>query len=165
MVQLLISKVQQQQIDWRRSRVLELASKGFSQSDIATTLHVDKSVINRDMARLKYEARESLMTHIQETMPYEYHKSNITIDQALKMCWNIVDKTEDDKTKLQALALIKDYRKYKDELAAGQSSVVDAIKYINQKTEQLNTLKLLDERIEGIDKDIAKEEATASGVF
>jgi hypothetical protein len=165
MVQLLISKTHQQQIEWRRDRALELSSKGFSQSDIATTLQVDKSIISRDMTRLKHQARENLMTHIQETMPYEYHKSNITIDQALKMCWAIVDKTMDDKTKLQALALIKDYRKYKDELAAGQSSVVDAIKYINQKTEQLNTLKMLDERIEGIDKEIAKEEATSSGVF
>ena len=55
-------------------------------------------------------------------------------------------------------------RQYKDELATDQSAVMDAIKYINQKTEQLNTLKMLDERIEGIDKE-AKEEVTASGVF
>jgi hypothetical protein len=115
-----------------------VASKGFSQSDIATTLQVDRSVITRDMTHLKHQARENLMIHIQETMPYEYHKSNIPIDQELRMCWAIVDKTMDDKTKLQALALIK---------------------------EQLNTLKMLDERIEGVDKEIAKVEATSSGVF
>jgi transcriptional regulator len=48
MVQLLISKVQQQQVDWRRDRVLELSSQGFSQSDIANVLHVDRSIISRD---------------------------------------------------------------------------------------------------------------------
>ena len=165
MVQLLISKAHQQQIEWRRGRVLELASKGFSQSDIATTLQVDRSVITRDIARLKHQAQENLMTHIQETIPHEYQKSNIAIDQVLRMCWTIVDKTTtDDRTKLQALAL-KDCHRYKDELATDRVAVIDATKYINQKTEQLNTLKLLDDRIEGINRKVAEEEATASGVF
>ena len=165
MVQLLISKVQQQQIDWRRDRVIELSSQGYTQSDIASTLQVDKSIISRDMAYLKHQAQVNLQKHIQETIPYEHQKSNIAIDQVLRMCWTIVDKTTDDRTKLQGLSLIKDCRKYKDDLATDQYAVMDAIKYINQKTEQLNTLKMLDERIVGIDKEIAKEEATASGVF
>jgi hypothetical protein len=43
---------QQQQIDWRRSQVLEFASKGYSQSDIARILQIDKSVICRDITVL-----------------------------------------------------------------------------------------------------------------
>jgi predicted transcriptional regulator len=72
MVQLLISKVQQLQMEWRRDRVLELSSQGFSQSDIANVLHVDKSIISRDMAYLKQQARENLQHHIHETIPAEY---------------------------------------------------------------------------------------------
>jgi hypothetical protein len=108
------------------------------------------------------------MTHIQETVPHEHQKSNVAVDQVLRMCWDIVHKpniTSADRTRLQALALIKDCRKYKDELASDKAAIMDAIKYINQKTEQLNTLKMLDERIEGIDKEIGKEEATSSGLF
>jgi hypothetical protein len=60
MVQLLISKAQQQQIEWRRDRVLELSSQGGNQSDIVTVLQVDKSIISRDMAHLKQEARKNL---------------------------------------------------------------------------------------------------------
>ena len=40
------SKAQQQQIEWRRDRVLELSSQGFTQSDITTMLQVDKSPIS-----------------------------------------------------------------------------------------------------------------------
>jgi transcriptional regulator len=70
----LISKIQQLQVEWRRDRVLELSSQGFSQSDIATVLQVDKSIISRDMAHLKQEARKNLQKHIQETIPAEYQK-------------------------------------------------------------------------------------------
>ena len=37
----------QQQIEWRRDKVLELSSQGHSQTDIADTLHVNKPVIKR----------------------------------------------------------------------------------------------------------------------
>ena len=166
------SKVQQDQQDWRRDKVIELSSQGFNQSEMASTLQVTRSVISKDVAYLKERARVNLERHIQETIPHEHEKSNVAIDQVLRMCWTIVNKTNDDKTKLQALSLIKDCRKYKDELATDQSSIIDAIRYINQKTEQLNTLKVLDERIEEIDIDVnnnnkiqKSEEATASGVL
>jgi DNA-binding NarL/FixJ family response regulator len=47
MVQLLNSKMQQQQIEWRRAKVLELSSQGYSQIEIASNLQIDKSVISR----------------------------------------------------------------------------------------------------------------------
>jgi transcriptional regulator len=37
------------QVEWRRTKVLELLSKGDSQSDIAKTLQVDLSIISRDV--------------------------------------------------------------------------------------------------------------------
>ena len=43
LVQLLRSKMQQQQINWRRAKVLELSSQGYSQIEIATNLQMDKS--------------------------------------------------------------------------------------------------------------------------
>ena len=45
MVQLLNSKMQQQQIEWRRAKVYELSSQGNSQIEIATNLQIDESVI------------------------------------------------------------------------------------------------------------------------
>jgi transcriptional regulator len=36
------------QIQWRRTKVLELSSQGNTQSDIAKTLHVGKATVSRD---------------------------------------------------------------------------------------------------------------------
>jgi uncharacterized membrane protein YukC len=54
------------------------------------------------------------------------------------MCWSIVSKTEDEKTKLQALALINDCNKYKIDLSTNGVVITDAIKYVNGKMDYLN---------------------------
>jgi hypothetical protein len=125
--QLLTSKVQQQQVDWRRDRVLELSSQGYSQSDISTVLQMDKSVISRDIAHLRHRARENLKRHIHQTIPEEYQKACNTLNQVLRMTWAIVSKTEDEKTRLQALVLINDVNKYRTELVTNGVIVNDAL--------------------------------------
>jgi hypothetical protein len=92
-----------QQLEWRRDRVLELSSQGLTQSDIATMLQVDRSIISRDLGHIRQQAQENLQNHIHETIPEEYPKAMTGINQVLRMCWSIVTKTEDEKTKLQAL--------------------------------------------------------------
>jgi predicted transcriptional regulator len=164
-VQLLISKAQLQQIEWRRDRVLELSSQGFSQSDIATVLQVDKSIISRDVAYLRHQAQENLQKHIHETIPEEYQKAMVSIDQILKMCWSIVSKTADEKTRLQALALINDCTRHRVDLSTNGVVITDAIKYVNQKQEQIDTLQKLDERIEATGEKAEQEETTTNGVF
>jgi DNA-binding NarL/FixJ family response regulator len=57
MVKYLNSEVKQQQLDWRRSRVLELPSQGYSQREIASKLSVDPAAVNRDIQFLKQEAQ------------------------------------------------------------------------------------------------------------
>jgi hypothetical protein len=125
--QLLTSKVQQQQVDWRRDRVLELSSQGYSQSDISTVLQMDKSVISRDIAHLRHRARKNLKRHIHQTIPEEYQKACNTLNQVLRMTWAIVSKTEDEKTRLQALVLINDVNKYRTELVTNGVIVNDAL--------------------------------------
>jgi DNA-binding MarR family transcriptional regulator len=45
--------MQQQQIEWRRTKVMELLSKGENnQSEIARVLQVDRSIISRDIAHI-----------------------------------------------------------------------------------------------------------------
>jgi hypothetical protein len=46
--------MQQQQLEWRTAKVLELMSKGeTNQSEIARILQVDRSIICRDVAFLR----------------------------------------------------------------------------------------------------------------
>ena len=139
MVQLLISKVQQQQISWRRDRILEMQAQGFNQSDIAMVLQIDKSVISRDMAYLRQQAQQKLKTHIEKTMPEEYQKGMVAIDQVLRITWGIVSKTPDERVRLQALALIDQCNSHKMEMVTNGSIVSDALKYVNGKAEKLKT--------------------------
>jgi uncharacterized protein (UPF0335 family) len=127
-----------QQVEWRRDRVLELSSQGFTQSDIATVLQVDRSIISRDMAHLKQEARKNLQHHISETIPAEYQKACNTLNQVLRMTWSIISNTKDEKTRLQALALINDVNKYRTELVTNGVIVNDALRIIQSKMEHLN---------------------------
>ena len=89
----LLSTKTQQQIEWRREKVLELSSQGHSQRDIADKLNVNKSIISRDMAYLKQQANENLKTHIQDKLPEEYQNCMVGINQVLKICWEIVNKS------------------------------------------------------------------------
>ena len=137
----LLSTKTQQQIEWRREKVLELSSQGHSQRDIADTLHVNKSIISRDMAYLKQQANENLKTHIQVKLPEEYQNCMTGINQVLKICWEIVNKSRnvdsnngngqtmtviDNKTVLQTLALINDCNKYKMDLITNGVVITDA---------------------------------------
>jgi IS30 family transposase len=112
----LLSTKTQQQIEWRRAKVLELSSQGYSQIEIATNLQVDKSIISRDMTYLRQQAQENLQRHIHEVVPEEYQKAMVGINQVLSMAWSIVSKDIDNRTKLDALRLINDCNKYKMDL-------------------------------------------------
>ena len=74
--------------------MLELSSQGHSQRDIADTLHVNKSVISRDMVYLKQQTEENLKTHIQDKLPEEYQNCMTGINQVMKICWEIVNKSK-----------------------------------------------------------------------
>ena len=43
---------QVQQVQWRRDKVQELCSKGYSQREISQTLQVGLATVNRDIAYL-----------------------------------------------------------------------------------------------------------------
>ena len=81
------------QVQWRRAKVLELSSQGYTQSEISKSLQVDESVISRDKAYLRQGAQENLKTHIQDKLPEEYQNCMTGINQVLKICWEIVNKS------------------------------------------------------------------------
>ena len=155
MVQLLRSKMQQQQIEWRRAKVLELSSQGYSQIEIATNLQMDKSIISRDLAYLRQQAQDNLKMHIQDKLPEEYQNCMVGINQVLKICWEIVNKSRnvnnndngqtvtmtDNKIVLQALALINDCNKYKMDLTTNGVVITDAIKFVQTNKEKLTGAK------------------------
>jgi hypothetical protein len=147
------------QIQWRRTKVLELSSQGNTQSDIAKTLHVGEATISRDISSLRQQAQINLRTHINYKLPEEYQNCMVGINQVLKICWEIVNKSRnvdndngngqtmtviDNKTVLQALALINDCNKYKMDLTTNGVVITDAIRFV-----QTNKEKLMSKEVDG----------------
>ena len=58
-------------IDWRRSKVQELSSKGYSQREISQVLQVGLATVNRDIAYLRNQAKDNIKKYIDERLPEE----------------------------------------------------------------------------------------------
>ena len=64
------------------------------------------------------------------------------------------------------MKIVNDCYKYIIDLVTNGAIITDAIKYVNQKQEQIDTLHKLDERIEATGEEAEQEEATTTnGVF
>ena len=51
------------QVEWHRANVLELLSKGDSQTEIVKLLQVDTSIICRDVYFLRQQAKDNINTN------------------------------------------------------------------------------------------------------
>lgn len=151
--------VRQQEIDWRRSQVLELSSKGYSLRGIAHRLQIDKSTANRDLLFLQKQAQQSLQKHIHETVPIEYQKCMTVMKLNLKDVLEIGDKSADPKIKLEAKKIANETLRYIMELVTGGVICTKAFEVVTRNQERIDTLKL-DERIEAVE-----EEKTTEGVY
>ena len=94
------SEAKQQQLEWRRAQVLELASEGYSQREIARKGQVDLATVNRDIQYLEQQAQENLQKHIHEAEPEEYQKCMVGMKRNLKQTLEIRDNASDPKVKL-----------------------------------------------------------------
>jgi hypothetical protein len=160
-----ITKEQQQLMEWRRDKVIMLSSRGLTQSEIARVLHVERSLVSRDMTYIRQQAREHLKTHIQDRMPEEYRKVEVSITQVLMKAWEIVDNTTDERIKLQALGLIRECDTNRLEMITNGSVVSDALKYVNGKAEKLAAAGRMSDESDLEIEEEGKEEKTVNDVF
>ena len=118
------------QIEWRRSRVLELSSEGYTQREIASKLQIGKGTVTNDLLYLKKQVQENLQNHIQEALPHEYQKCMVEMERNLKHVLEIAETAADPKTKLQARAIANGCYKYIMDLTTNGVVITDAIKYV-----------------------------------
>jgi hypothetical protein len=126
------SSMQQQQVEWRRAKILELMSKGeTNQSEIARILQVDRSIVCRDVAYLRQQAKENIARYVDDRLPEEYEKCLVGLNSILKEAWTM-SQTEDSvrSDKIKALALAKECYAMKLELLTNATVVDDAIRFL-----------------------------------
>jgi DeoR/GlpR family transcriptional regulator of sugar metabolism len=65
-------------LEWRRSKVSELSSRGYNQSEISRVLQISQSTINRDIIYLRQQAK----TKSKDTLTSDYQKNtrNVLLD-------------------------------------------------------------------------------------
>jgi hypothetical protein len=130
------------QLQWRRSKVLELESQGYSNVEIAAKLHVDDGTIGRDLSYLRKQARESLLTHINEVIPMQYQRCMVGMQSNLKEVLEIAQTTADPRVKLQARAIVNDCYKIIMDLVTNHGVITDAMKMVNQMQQKIVNINI-----------------------
>src|SRR6187549_959233 len=98
---------QQEQLQWRRNKVQELCSKGYSQREISQILQVGLATVNRDISYLRNQAKTNIKKYVDERLPEEYEKCLVGLNAITKEAW-MAQQTEDKREKMHALSLAKD---------------------------------------------------------
>jgi hypothetical protein len=121
-----------ERLRWRRNKVLELASEGHTQNQIASTLRIALGTVNRDLMYLKMAARKNISKYIDETLPLEYQKCMIGLDAILVKTWEMANNAELERDRLQAISIAMQAYEMKLELL-GSATVVDrAVRFVQK---------------------------------
>jgi hypothetical protein len=139
---------------------LELDSQGYTHREIVAKLQIAKGTVSNDLAYIRKQAQDNLQYHIHEVVPEYFQKCLWGMKRTLKQTFEISEISPDPKIKLEAMRIANDCYRYIMDLTTNGAIVTDAIKYVTQKQELIDTLHKLDERIEA-----AEEETTTNGVF
>jgi hypothetical protein len=127
---------EQQQIQWRRDKVQELCSKGYSQRDISQVLQVGLATVNRDILYMRNQAKTNIKRYIDERLPEEYEKCLVGLNAITREAWNTAQNIEDKREKIQALSLAKECYSMKLDLLTNATVIDDAIRFVSQKSKE-----------------------------
>jgi transcriptional regulator len=96
-----------EQVEWRRSKVVEMRARGMSQIEIAHELQVSKQLISADVQYLRSQAKESIKEYVTEHLPEQYEVCLSALDTILKHAFDILETADDNREKLQAMSNIR----------------------------------------------------------
>lgn len=82
----------------RRSEILKLFSKGFTQTEIAQKLKVNQSTISRDLQEIKKESRKYIENIVCNEIPFEFKRILTGLDEVIKSSWKIIEDDNDNNT-------------------------------------------------------------------
>jgi hypothetical protein len=113
-----------------------MRARGMSQIEIAHELQVSKQSISSDMQYLRYQAKESIKEYVTEHLPEQYQVCLSALDTILKHAFEILQTSDDNREKLQAMELFKDTHLVKLELLSNATTIDSALNYIRTKQSQ-----------------------------
>jgi predicted transcriptional regulator len=127
----------QQQLEWRRQRVLTLLAEDYSQNEIASLLQVSPASISKDVAYLRDQSKLLLRIHLKETFPLEYQQALINLKSIRREARELLRKPEtDERVKTRLFLVIKDITESIMNLVSKGDAIDDTIAFMEEKTEQ-----------------------------
>jgi predicted transcriptional regulator len=128
--------IKYEQIEWRRSKVIEMRARGLSQTEIAKQLQVSRASIGSDVQYLREQAKRTIKEYVTEHLPEQYQVCLSALDTILKHAFDILEIADDNREKLQAMELFKDTHLVKLELLSNATTIDSALNYIRNKQQQ-----------------------------
>lgn len=125
--------LKQKEVLWRRDKVLELASDGYSEREIATQLKISDTTIHRDLTELKHQAREHIHKYITNQVPWEYKKTLAGLEGIIKYMSSIMsDDNRETKERMGAASIKMQAYNMKMEMVSGANLVEEAIELVGR---------------------------------
>jgi hypothetical protein len=113
-----------------------MRARGMSQIEIAHELQVSKQLISSDMQYLRSQAKASIKEYVTEHLPEQYQVCLTALDTIIKRAFEILETSDDNREKLQAIELFKDMHLVKLELLSNATTIVSALYYIRSKQQE-----------------------------
>jgi hypothetical protein len=132
----IVLSTKSEQVEWRRSKVVEMRAKEMSQIEIAHELQVSKQSISSDVQYLRSQAKESIKEYATEYLPEQYQVCLSALDTILKHAFHILETSDYNREKLQAMELFKDTHLVKLELLSNATTIDSALNYIRSKQQE-----------------------------
>ena len=116
----------------------------MSQTEIARELQVSIASISSDMQYLRSQAKDSIKEYTTEHLPEQYQVCLTALDEIIMRAFDILEKSGDNREKLQAMELFKDTHLVKLELLSNATTIDSALHYITSKQQEQQKKLVLD---------------------
>jgi len=113
-----------------------MRARGLSYAEIAQELEVSKASIGSDVQYLREQAKGTIKEYVTEHLPEQYQVCLSALDTILKHAFDILETSEDNREKLQAMELFKDTNLVKLELLSNATTIDSALTYIRNKQQE-----------------------------
>ena len=123
----------------RRSKVIELYSKGLSENEMSKALNIPRSPIGSDIRVMRQLARTNVQTFIEERLPWEHESLMTGVKQVLKRAWSVLeDEHSSEKAVVNAMHIILRCYEFKRQLLIdGIDSAIGVRDFVESKQAEL----------------------------
>ena len=98
-----------EQLEWRRSKVVEMRARVMTHQEIASELQVSRTSITSDIQYLRGQAKESIKEYATEYLPEQYQVCLTALDEIIKRTFEILETSGDNREKAAGNGAIQGY--------------------------------------------------------